>query len=66
MLEVLIPLGLGLFKVASHGGMMTIPSAWWLAAAVLATLAAVAVLASIPAQVGTHRPPAEVLQAETA
>jgi hypothetical protein len=33
---------------------------------VLATLAAVTLLASIPAQVGTRRPAAEVLQAETA
>jgi putative ABC transport system permease protein len=61
-----IPLGLALFKLANHGGMMTIPPAWQLAAAVLTTLVAVAALASIPAQAGTHRPAAEVLQAETA
>jgi ABC-type lipoprotein release transport system permease subunit len=60
-----IPLGLVLFRVASPG-VMTIPPAWWLAAVVLATLAAVALLASIPAQAGTRRPAAEVLQAETA
>jgi ABC-type lipoprotein release transport system permease subunit len=60
-----IPLGLALFKVAS-AGQMTIPPVWWLAAVVLATLAAVAVLASIPAYAGTRRPAAEVLQAETA
>jgi ABC-type antimicrobial peptide transport system permease subunit len=58
-----IPLGLGLFKAASPGP-LTVPPAWWLAAAVLATLAAVALLASIPAQAGTRRPAAEVLQAE--
>ncbi len=60
-----IPLGLGLFKATDHG-LMTIPPVWWLAAAVLAILAAVAVMASIPAHVGTRRPAAEVLQAETA
>ena len=60
-----IPLGIGLFKAADHG-MMTIPPVWWLAAAVLLTLAAVAVLASIPALLGAHRSSAEVLQAETA
>src|SRR5580658_9034390 len=56
-----IPLGIGLFKAADHG-MMTIPPVWWLAAAVILTLAVVAVLASIPAQAGTRRPAAEVLQ----
>jgi len=59
-----ILLGLGLFKVANHGGEMTIPPAWWLAAAVLATLAGVTVLASIPARGGARRPAAAVLQAE--
>ena len=59
-----IPLGLALFKIAS-AGKMTIPPVWWLAAVVLGTLAAVAVLASIPAHAGTRRPAAEVLQAET-
>jgi putative ABC transport system permease protein len=60
-----IPLGLGLFRVASAGN-LTIPPAWWLVAVVVLTLAAVAVLASIPALLGTRRPAAEVLQAETA
>jgi ABC-type lipoprotein release transport system permease subunit len=60
-----IPLGLALFK-ATDAGTITIPPVWWLAAAVLATLAAVTLLASIPAQVGTRRPATEVLQAETA
>jgi putative ABC transport system permease protein len=61
-----IPLGLGLFAAADHGGRMTVPPAWWLAAAVLATLAAVAGLAAVPARVGARRPAAEILQAETA
>jgi ABC-type lipoprotein release transport system permease subunit len=60
-----IPLGLALFK-ATDAGKMTIPPVWWLAAVVLATLAAVAVLASIPAYAGARRSSAEVLQAETA
>ena len=60
-----IPLGILLFKIASPGKMI-IPPVWWLAAAVLATLAAVALLASIPAHIGTRRPAAEVLQSETA
>jgi putative ABC transport system permease protein len=59
-----IPLGIGLFK-ATDTGLMTIPPVWWLAAVVLATLAVVALLASIPAHIGTRRPAAEVLQAET-
>jgi putative ABC transport system permease protein len=61
-----IPLGIGLFAAADHGGRMTVPSAWWLAVAALATLAAVAGLAAVPARVGARRPAAEILQAETA
>jgi putative ABC transport system permease protein len=60
-----IPLGLALFKVANHGGDLTAPPVWWLAAAVLGVLAAVALLASIPAQIGAHRPVTGVLGAET-
>ena len=60
-----IPLGLGLFAAADHGGLLTVPPAWWLAVAVLATLAAVAGLAAVPARIGA-RLAAEVLQAETA
>jgi putative ABC transport system permease protein len=61
-----IPLGIGLFAAADHGGLIIVPPAWWLAAAVLATLAAVAGLAAVPARVGARRPTAEILQAETA
>ena len=61
-----IPLGIGLFAAADHGGLIIVPPAWWLAAAVLATLAAVAGLAAVPARVGARRPAAEILQAETA
>ena len=61
-----IPLGIGLFAAADHGGLIIVPPAWWLAAAVLATLAAVAGLAAVPARVGARRPAAGILQAETA
>ena len=61
-----IPLGLGLFAAADHGGLLTVPPAWWLAVAVLATLAVVTGLAAVPARIGARRPAAEILQAETA
>ena len=61
-----IPLGLGLFKAADGGGMLTVPPVWWLAAAVLAIVATVAVMASIPALIGTRIPASQVLQSETA
>ena len=50
-----IPLGLGLFAAADHGGLLTVPPAWWLAVAVLATLAVVAGLAAVPARIGARR-----------
>jgi hypothetical protein len=46
--------------------MLTVPPAWWLAVAVLATLAVVTGLAAVPARIGARRPAAEILQAETA
>jgi putative ABC transport system permease protein len=61
-----VPLGIGLFKVANHGGVTVTPPAWWLAAAVLGTVLVLGVLSSIPARFGARRPAAEVLQAETA
>jgi putative ABC transport system permease protein len=61
-----IPLGIGLFAVANGAGVVTIPPASWLLAAVLSTLAAVAALTNIPARVGARRSVAEVLQSETA
>jgi len=60
-----IPLGIELFAAASGIGRLVVPPAWWLAAAVLGVLIAAAVLASIPAWLGTRRPAAEILQAET-
>jgi len=61
-----VPLGIGLFAVANHAGIVTVPPASWLAAAVLGTLLAVAVLASIPARIGARRPVSEILAADTA
>jgi hypothetical protein len=46
--------------------LLTVPPAWWLAVAVLVTLAVVAGLAALPARIGARRPAAEILQAETA
>jgi ABC-type lipoprotein release transport system permease subunit len=61
-----IPLGIGLFAAANHGGVMTIPPAWWMAATVVGTLVAVAGLTTIPARIGARRPVAQILQSETA
>jgi ABC-type lipoprotein release transport system permease subunit len=61
-----IPLGIGLFDVAAQGAGVVVPPAWWLAAAVLSILVAVAVLAAIPASIGARRPVSPILQAETA
>jgi putative ABC transport system permease protein len=59
-----VPLGIALYAAAGHSGRTTAPPAWWLAAAVLGTVLAVAALASVPALAGTRRPVAEILQAE--
>jgi putative ABC transport system permease protein len=59
-----IPLGIGLFKAAVHGG--SVPPVSWLGAAVLGTLAATAALTVVPARIGTRQPVAKVLQSETA
>jgi putative ABC transport system permease protein len=60
-----IPLGIGLFAIANGGGTqaMVIPPAWWLAAAVLGTMIAVAALTAIPARIGARQPIAPVLTA---
>jgi putative ABC transport system permease protein len=61
-----IPLGIGLFDVAAQGVGVVVPPAPWLAATVIGTLAAVAVLAAIPALAGARRPVSPILQSETA
>jgi putative ABC transport system permease protein len=57
-----------LFALANGGGAQAtiIPPAWWLVAAVLGTMIAVAGLTAIPAWVGGRRPVGPVLQAEAA
>jgi putative ABC transport system permease protein len=63
-----VPLGIGLFAAANGTGtrMLTVPPAWWLAAAVLGTLVAVAGLTMIPARVGARRPAGAILASELA
>jgi putative ABC transport system permease protein len=61
-----IPLGIGLFAAANHAGIVTIPPASWLFAAVLGTLLALAGLTTIPARIGARRSVAEILRSETA
>jgi putative ABC transport system permease protein len=58
-----IPLGLGLLAFANGGGARatTVPPAWWLVAAVIGTLLAIAVLTAFPARIGARRPIAPVL-----
>jgi putative ABC transport system permease protein len=54
--------GFGLFTAANQAGSASQPPAWWLAAAVLGTLIAVAGLTAVPARIGARVPVAEVLQ----
>ena len=61
-----IPLGIGLFAAANGAGTVTIPPGWWLLAAVLATLVAVAGLTAIPARIAARQPAAAILRAEQA
>ena len=57
-----VPLGTGLFKAAA--GVRTVLPAWWLIAAVLGTLVAVAGLSAVLPRVGARRSVAVILQAE--
>jgi ABC-type lipoprotein release transport system permease subunit len=58
--------GIAIFDVARSGpGATTLPSAARLAAMVVLTLLAVAVLTAVPTRIGARRPVAEVLQAES-
>ena len=60
-----VPLGIVLFKAVA-GNTTAPPAVLWLAATVLGTLLAVAGVTTVPARIDTRRPPAEILQAETA
>ena len=59
-----IPLGFVLFKAAVHGG--TLPPVPWLAAAIVGTLLALALLTLVPARLGARQPVTEALQSEVA
>ena len=61
-----VALGIALFRAANHAGILTVPPAWWLIAAVLGTLLVVVGLTIIPARIGARRSPAEILQSEFA
>ena len=61
-----VPLGIGLFTAANHGGVVTVPPVAWLVGAVLVCLLAVAGLTAIPARAGARRPVGEVLRSEAA
>jgi hypothetical protein len=61
-----IPVGVGLYDAAKHGGSTVVPPISWLVAMVLATVVVVAMLTVIPARIGARRSVAEILQAETA
>ncbi|MGI8714494.1 MAG: FtsX-like permease family protein [Solirubrobacteraceae bacterium] len=58
-----IPVGLGLYRLADHGGQGSAPLPWLLAV-IPGTLIAVAALTAIPARIGANRPVAEVLRSE--
>ena len=58
-----IPVGLGLYRLADHGGHVSAPVSW-LVAVIPGTLIAVAALTAIPARIGANRPVAEVLRSD--
>lgn len=61
-----VPLGIALFLAAVHGGTVA-PVFWlWVAATVVGTLLAMALLTLVPARIGARQPVAEALQSEAA
>jgi ABC-type antimicrobial peptide transport system permease subunit len=62
-----IPGGIGLVEaVQSAGSTLSLPPAWWLAVAVLGTVAAVTAITFIPARLAAQQAVSPILQAETA
>jgi putative ABC transport system permease protein len=62
-----VPGGIGIVEaVQSAGSTLSLPPAWWLAAAVLGTVAAVTAITFIPARLAAYRAVSPILQAETA
>jgi putative ABC transport system permease protein len=61
-----VPLGIALFLAAVHGGRIA-PEFWlWIAATVVGTLSAMALLTLVPARIGARQAVAEALQSEAA
>jgi putative ABC transport system permease protein len=61
-----VPLGIALFLAAVHGGRVA-PEFWlWIAATVVGTLLAMALLTMVPARIGAREAVAKALQAEAA
>ena len=60
-----IPLGIELFAVAAQGAGVVVPSASWLAGAMLGVLAVLAVLAALPARFGAARPVSPLLRTDS-
>ena len=61
-----VPLGIGLFMAAVHGGTVAAEFWLWVAATVVGTLLAMALLTIVPARMGARQPVAEVLVSEGA
>jgi putative ABC transport system permease protein len=59
-----LPLGVLLVTAVSHGSAVTVPPEWWLAAALVGTMVAMAALSVVPARIGARYPVVEILQAE--
>ena len=60
-----IPGGIGTYDAVKNAGTPVIPAAGWVAAMVVGTVLAAAVLTAIPARIGARQPVAEALKAET-
>jgi hypothetical protein len=61
-----VPLGILLFKVAVHNSSVSSTLFIWLGATVVGTLAVMALLTTVPAQIGARRSVAAVMQVEMA
>jgi putative ABC transport system permease protein len=59
-----IPGGVGLFAVASHGGVARTPPVWWLIAAAFGTVLALTGFIAVSARASVRRPVADVLAQE--
>ncbi len=60
-----IPAGLALFAALDHGGQPAMPPVWWLVSLGCLAVVVTAALTGIPARLGSRRPIAEILSAES-